>query len=368
MKTVTGRRISASVQVALKKALQDMYRSMANDVMAVVVRYAGIDGKIDQREGEVIRREVRIVVESYFASPSPFADDGVTATAPYTRILNRMFVLATGKVIRAHANWMAKQVTPALATWLRRASIPADVQKKEVNLYLPLSPFQVTNALNDYDTMHRFVDPGGYRLSDRVWRTSDATRQAIDDLLITGIRQNKSAIELSKALEAYLVPTESGRRTLRPYGRKFGADGASYSGMRLARTEIARAHNQAAWLAAKLNTYVDRIDIARSGAGDASCKICPQHASIDMGGGRVRDPYDKFDAPIPPFHPHDMCLVLQVVVDNPSFVTDELTVMMERGDSPPLTPMAGYPAAGDVLIYWSVGAALWSLWTAEEAA
>ncbi|PJF23673.1 MAG: hypothetical protein CUN53_21700, partial [Phototrophicales bacterium] len=47
------------------------------------------------------------------------------------------------------------------------------------------------NALAQYEPAHTWVDPKGYRLSDRIWRTGEITRQRIDALIAEGIREGK---------------------------------------------------------------------------------------------------------------------------------------------------------------------------------
>lgn len=80
--------------------------------------------------------------------------------------------------------------------------------------------------------------------------------------------EGMGALELSRKLERFLLPNRANLRTNRPYGTS-----AAFDAMRLARTEIARAANQAAFLSSYLNLYVDKIDVARSGNGDKTCAV-----------------------------------------------------------------------------------------------
>src|SRR5690606_79860 len=126
-------------------------------------------------------------------------------------------------------------------------------------------------------------------------------------------------------------------RTSRPYGTD-----ASFDAMRLARTEIARAANSAAYTAAVMNPYVTAIDIARSPNGSRDCKICPQYATIGFGGERIRDSYPIESAPIPVFHPQCMCHTRSVTTDKPADITARLRAVLEEGrldlHNPAITP------------------------------
>jgi hypothetical protein len=143
-----------------------------------------------------------------------------------------------------------------------------------------------------------------------------------------------SAERLAKRLEQFLIPGRRQIRTNKPYGKD-----ASFDAMRLARTEIARAGNQAAFISAYTNPYVDKIDVRRSPNGDHKCDVCPKHATIGIGGERLRPPYSIYSASIPVFHPHCMCVTTGVVTDSPETITKNLRAIVEeagRGLNPPL--------------------------------
>jgi len=123
-------------------------------------------------------------------------------------------------------------------------------------------------------------------------------------------------------------------RTNRPYGND-----ASYDAMRLARTEIARAHNQASWVSAYLNPYVDQVRARRSPNGSLTCQVCLGHAGPVGGEGIV---YPVTSANIPPWHPHCMCRVDAEVTRSEESVTNELREFLLRGEAerlPMLTPL-----------------------------
>jgi hypothetical protein len=124
-----------------------------------------------------------------------------------------------------------------------------------------------------------------------------------------------------------------------------------YDGMRIARSEIARAANQAAFISAYLNPYVGGIDVVRSRAGDPKCRICPTHATIGIGGERLREPYSIHATHVPIYHPHCKCRVQPVLRNSLETVTQNLREI-RRGF--PLA-VAVTPLLGEVLVRWLVG-------------
>jgi hypothetical protein len=118
------------------------------------------------------------------------------------------------------------------------------------------------NPLAGYDAPHLWVDPNGYQLSDRIWRTAGETRRKVDAFLEDGIAQGRGALSLSRDLERFLHPGRQLKRTKTPYGTD-----ASYDAMRLARTEISRAAAEAHEAAAEANPFIEKL----------RWKLSPQH-------------------------------------------------------------------------------------------
>lgn len=217
------------------------------------------------------------------------------------------------------------------------------------------NPLAQVDPLRQWVPFTRWTDPNGYQLSDRIWQTALRTRMKVDALIADALRTGQGALELARVLEQFLTPGRAALRTQKPYGIDASADA-----MRLARTEIARAHNQAAWLSAYLNPYVDKIDVSRSPWGDPTCPICPQHATIGLSGERLRPPYPVESADVPPWHPHDMCFVISVVTDDPAAVTARLHAAMEEARELHLEPFMT-PTAGDAYVEMLLGEAVWGL-------
>lgn len=361
-KPIAYKRISVN---NIRKDLAATFKPTSERITGVITQAAGADGTLNhltqQQRVDLIDR-VGDLTESIFVRPGTrkaFGQDGVTAVSPYATMLNRWYVNITYQAVKVHHDWMQKHVPDDVRKWLgrrgrklqfesrrngwRRGGLLAEADnpflqqpgesledyQKRLEVLRLFSP----NPNAQYEPMHTWVDPNGYVLSQRIWQTSGSTRARMERLLADLISQGVGALEIARQMEQFLMPGREALRTNRPYGSDASADA-----MRLARSEIARAANQAAYISAYLNPYVGGIDIARSATGDPQCPICPQYATIDIGGSRVRDPYPITSSPVPIFHPNCMCRVQAVVTDSPETVTARLRAVMQNAEAELLEP------------------------------
>jgi hypothetical protein len=148
--------------------------------------------------------------------------------------------------------------------------------------------------LSQYDPQHLWLDPRGYRLSDRIWRTNLNTRRKIDLYLEEGIREGRGSLAMAADLEAFLMPNRRLRTTDKPYGTT-----ASYDAMRLARTEITSASARAGRISAAMNPYVNGVDWVLS----------PQHGCCDICDTLAAgSPYRLDEVPDLPGASHPQCM------------------------------------------------------------
>lgn len=310
-------------------------------------------GKIPKkREGDLAGDAAEMIASVFTGSVNgkraAFAADGVTALALFPRLLNKWMVYTTIGAVRAHQTWLKKNAPEDIYRWL------STVRSRQVQISELVT--RMGGAVPTYDPMHTWVDPSGYRLSRRIWRTGEATRLRIDAMLSEGIRNGTPALQLARRLEQFLLPERRVLRTSRPYGTD-----ASFDAMRLARTELSHAFNQAAYISAYTNPYVRGYDVARSAWGDADCPICPDHATIDIGGNRVRQPYAFGEGGVPPWHPHCLCHVRPAVVDDMNAISDQLRDWMNGGSD--VEPIIS-PAWGNAFIIMLIGLILWQQFNA----
>lgn len=156
-----------------------------------------------------------------------------------------------------------------------------------------------------YEPFHSWVDPNGYRLSDRIWRTSIDVRSRVDRLLDYHIARGTSAVEIADLIEPFLTPQALSRRTVRPYGTE-----GSYAARRLARTEITAAAGRATINASAANPFVTGVQW-RLSASHPRIDICDHYARGGENGDGVY-PVDQVP-PYPP-HPHCLCSLLPVAM------------------------------------------------------
>lgn len=364
------------------KSVQSMFESIIPNIQGMVLAASDAEGNLIFSQRPNIVRQASDLVMGLFATPEGqvFADDGVTALTPFAQLLNELYVRVVMEAIYTQRNWMRKNLPEDLFNWLANQQFDIQLSEAEnpflrrpgesdeafLNRMQDLRVFH-PNPLAELDSnrqwvpMHSWNDPKGYQLSDRIWRIEASrlsgvgpnTASKIDAMINTAFAEGWGALKLSKKLEQFLLPGRAQLRTKAPYSQD-----ASFDALRLARTEIARAANHAAFMAAYLNPYVDKIDVARSPNGDPTCKICPQHATIGIDGSRLRPAYSVYSAIYPPFHPQCKDHVRPVVIDNPVTVTNRLQAVMEDARAN-LLPPAITPAAvnnfTNMLLHQSLG-------------
>ena len=240
-------------------------------------------------------------------------DGSLMPVSDYARILWDKVEQGTRIYVEKHAGLMERylQRDPTLLAAMQRANrnpfTAARVASEQlIQVFKP-------NVLAQYEAPHTWVDPNGYTLSDRVWRTAGNTRRKLDMFLEERIAQGDGALRMSKDLEAFLQPGRQLRRTTAPYGTD-----ASYDAMRLARTEITRAAARANEVSAAMNPFVAGMEVVLS-PQHPCCDICDEAA--ESGPWPVDEIPDKFRIPM---HPHCMCYYREVLIDNPQEVLDQL--------------------------------------------
>lgn len=359
-------RLLAIAQKGFRRDVRLEFQRVGAQIRDVVRRNSNTRGIVPKDRKEAVVREAGAILQRMFIgyNGQPFADDGVTATAPYPQLLNKWYVLTVTGVIKQHHNWMKAHVSEDVFNALRRRrsrGVPVKVAEA-TNPFLRQEGESVEdhikrladlrifrpNPLAEYDPMHTWVDPNGYRLSDRIWNTSDAARNQLNKLIRDAINQGMPAEKLAKLIEQFLDPERAALRTKKPYGR----DG-SFDAMRLARTEITRAHAQAAFISAYLNPYTKGIDWALS-PSHPKRDVCDANASIGMGGERLKEPYPFESAMLPPAHPHCLCRVQSAMRDDPATVTAQLKAILDDAQAQYLEPYLT-PAAIDEFILSLLG-------------
>jgi len=356
---IPGTKALPIAQKGFREGYKAILRPAAEQIGAVLQRYAGADGAIDpRRERQVLSATGQIIDRVFVGSDGrhAYAEDEATPLSPFARLINIWVASVTVKAVYNQRNWMKRHVPEDVYNWLSRAKRPAIV-RETIDVSARANPVFAPNVLAKYDPLHLWVDPNGYRLSDRIWRTGVDTRTRLDAMLAEQIRNGNSAFNISKKSEQFMLPGRAALRTDKPYGKD-----ASYNGMRLGRTEITRAHGGATLISGELNPYVTGTDWVLSGS-HPKLDACDQLATVDASGNRRKDPYPIGQFPAYPSHPQELCNLQNAVTSTPAQVTADLRAFMEAGDDPPLTP-----AADDTLLWLLMGAAFYEWWKRNSEA
>lgn len=352
--TISGVRKYRTSMKQVRNDVDMMFRSVLPLINRAIDAVTLPDGSLDTRQRNRLLREVGELVQGLFVADGrfAFADDGVTPRTDFAQLLNIFYVRVVLEAVYQQRDWLAKHAPAAVFQFLAQAT-PIDLGEAEnpflrrdgesdeafrkrlddLRVFRP-NPMAELDPNRQWVPMHQWQDSNGYQLSDRIWNTSVETRKAIDKIINDALKNGWSAVNLAKELTDKLNPD--------------ARENATYHTMRLARTEIARAANHAAYISAYLNPYVDAIDVARSPNGDVNCPICPQYATIGIGGERLREPYSVHAAMIPPFHPHCMDHTQPVVTDAPQTVSMRLQAVVDDAQATNFPPSVN-PAAADAL-------------------
>lgn len=369
VKVIPGTKALPMAQKGFREGYKAILRPAAEQIGTVLNRYAGLDGKIDPKRERQVLTTVGQIIDRVFVGydgRNAYAEDGASPLSPFGALVNRWVAYVTIKAVQNQRNWMRRNVPEDVFNWLKKAKRPEPV-RETVSVSARANPVFAPNVLAKYDPLHRWVDPSGYTLSDRIWRTDVDMRARLDAMLGEQIRNGNSAFNISKKAEQFMLPGRAALRTDKPYGRD-----ASYRGMVLGRTEITRAHGEATLISGQLNPYVTGTDWVLSGS-HPKLDICDQLATVDASGNRRRDPYPIGQFPPYPSHPQELCNLQNAVTATPAQVTEELRQWMQ-GDvssdsggtpfvassnvpspsAPPITP-----AADDTVLWMLLGEAFY---------
>lgn len=338
--------ILIAAQQAFRRDAVVLFEQMAAQIIGRV-RLAASRGRVGELELRRLQARVGNLVEAYFVGDdgrSPFADDGVTAVAPFPALLNRHLVRLARQIVQAQAVAMRQRMSPGL---LSRMGDARRVVAEQAG-----SPFS-DNPLALYTAPHEWADANGYRLSDRIWRAGFQTRAKIDRVLSEGVRKHWPIERIADELETLLRPERLGVRTRKPYGRN-----VSFDAMRLARTELTRMHGQVMLAASRANPYVDEIwwNLSASHPAPDICDALAAGSPYDLNDPTVTQGY--------PAHPHEMCYLTPGQSRSTDNINAELDAFFaDDGESPPLTPLHE-----DLFLLALLGAVLFSQGRADERA
>lgn len=277
----------------------------------------------------------RILLGQAVAQTEPLADtralrDGLK-TAMWSRVLKPYYVgngddpfagpdprSPFARLIRDGVEGQVRIQAEAQAAFLRR-TVRDDTVLSWLTGPRPMTPIPtgpVRNTLRGYyDPFHRWVDPNGYRLSDRIWRDVVDVRSRVDRLLDYHIGQGTAAVDIADELEAFLTPGADVSRTRTPYGTE-----GSFAARRLARTEITAAAGRATVNASIANPFTAGVKWTLS-LSHPKPDICDELAAAGPNGDGV---YAPENVPAYPAHPHCLCNLQPVAMGDTAELVEQL--------------------------------------------
>lgn len=215
------------------------------------------------------------------------------------------------------------------------------------------------NLAAEIDDTRTWVDPNGYRLSQRLWKAGSLDRAQIESTLRAGLAAGASPLQVARAVEGLLNPSYQLRRdpeTFRPLPLSKQPKGVAtktprqgpgrgifrprnsgignYAARRLARTETTRAFGAATLRASKGNPLMERIRWRLSGHHHDS-DDCDRNAERGSRG-QPRGVYFVDEVPRYPNHPHEMCTLNPYVTnDDIADAIPRLREYIRTGELPP---------------------------------
>jgi len=342
---ITSRRALISAQRTSERRLDELFASLLAQVAGLLAMAADADGVVPLRDADQLLARIRTVVEAQFVRRVSVsgveyeaelarlqvlvdtARDAVTAAsqAQRARALGRLQLLTDryallagsqvalrsiqgGAGLTPYATVVVEQaraaalgaIEPHVAFMATAAEAAPDLATA-LRYGTQISP-RLAAAAEQYGSVLTWQDARGYTLSDRIWRTGEATRLRIDALLRDGIAEGRSAVDIAKDLEQFLKSARRGVLTKTPYGTT-----GSFDARRLARSEITRAHALASHEAALSNPFVRRGHwrLSSSHAPNKCDGSCDALAALDeaQGGWAL----ENMPVPIDDTHPSCLC-------------------------------------------------------------
>ncbi len=332
-------------QRAMDRRLAAEHRQLARSIAAIVLRAAGPDGTIPNRRTvrAALSGDIWVqAVKPYYVGRGDSPLRGPVPQSPYARLLYDGVAGATRIQAERQAALLRRVVRDrTVLAWLTGPRLVGALEMRitELNRLRPGedplvertlqgAAFDVSRLVRPrgmYDPWHLWVDPNGYRLSDRIWRTSIEVRSRVDALLDYHIARGTAAVDMADLLEEFLTPAGRRPRTTTPYGVE-----GSYSARRLARTEITAAAGRATVNASAANPFVGGLQW-RLSASHPRIDICDEYA---RGGPNHDGVYPVGETPQYPAHPQCLCSLLPVPAGDMSGLIASLRqdIQAARGD------------------------------------
>lgn len=150
-------------------------------------------------------------------------------------------------------------------------------------------------------------------LSTRIWQATGQNGRDIENIITQGIVEKKSAIKLSEDLEQFVKPPSQRPADWAKVYPILKTRVIDYNAMRLARTSINHAYQNATIQSSQMNPFVEGIEWQSALIHGRTCQLCrDRHGTI----------YPKNDVPLD--HPNGLCSMLPYIPKSLDDVAQEL--------------------------------------------
>lgn len=217
--------------------------------------------------------------------------------------------------VRSNMETVCMAVTEDLKTYLRKMGF-AEEDITDAYMYVPQQVIESIVTGQIYQE--------GWSLSQAIWGYNNRTQQTLQSIIASGSGQGKSAYEIAKDLESYVDPSEAKKaNTIRSWRYATEADvragrakyvgetitdyfypgRVDYNALRLARTMVSHAYQQAFERVNRNDPFVTGYRWITSNFHGRVCSICR---------GREGRIFPKDELPMD--HPNGMC-TFEAVMD-----------------------------------------------------
>lgn len=255
---------------------------------------------------------------------------GRNLSSRWSKSANVYYVIDYARELKEQSRYIYQDVLAAIQSGVSNTA--RAVTSAQVQYWSHVSP-ALMDRLRDHmssipqSVVDEILSGGLYHdgkgLSQRVWRACNQYERDIDYIINAGIIERKSAYDLAKDLEAYVLPDAKKPfdwSKIYPRCNKV----VDYNAQRLARTACTHAYQMSFQRATRDNPFVESYQWHSSN----SSRVCPLCRSRD---GKI---FAKDSVPLD--HPNGMCIITAVISKSYDEIADEIAAWINGGSNPAL--------------------------------
>jgi len=334
---------TARLQLWFTAETHKIMAKFSDEARSVVISYAGKDGLLDTLDGYHAQQRLTGIWGDALTEWVKLFKGAreVAATLPF------------GGLCEFHERLVTPLPSPQISE--ERRDLGGDLLEARVvdGVFAP----QIQVLLN---AAAEYLYGDGMNLSGRIWRLDRDARDGMNQAISLAISEGKSAWHLANELEQFLgadadCPRWTSTRLYKRSKSQIAAgdmtglitnpncdgQGVSYNALRLARTEIQKAHALATDKVMMNSPWVEKEQVNLS-AQHPEPDICDDVVNAGEKGEGV---YEKGEIELP-LHPNCLCYKTAVLMDEKDF-TSELNAWVKGGESQMMDDYARFLGVND---------------------